>query len=394
MIGFIGVGKIEIVCCLVCLVNVLFIKVEVIKFIEVGYVGCDVELIICDFVDVVVKMFCEQEIQKVKYCVEDVVEECIFDVLLLVVCFVMGFGDELVCEDSNICQLFCKCLCEGQLDDKEIDIEVVDNLVGVEIMVLFGMEEMINQLQNLFFGMSKGKKKICKLKVVEVLKLICDEEVVCLVNEEEFKVCVLEVVEQYGIVFIDEIDKIVKCVNVGGVDVFCEGVQCDLLLLIEGCMVNIKLGMVKIDYILFIVFGVFYLSKLSDLVFELQGCLLICVEFKVFSLNDFECIFIELYVLFIEQYCELLKIEGLVIEFVEDGIKCFVEIVWQVNEKIENIGVCCLYMLFEWLLEEVLFSVVDLVSEYSDKLILIDVGYVNSYFGELVEDEDLFCYIF
>ncbi len=295
--------------------------------------------------------------------------------------------------DSNTRQLFRKRLREGQLDDKEIDIEVADGPTGIEIMTPPGMEEMTNQLQSLFAGMAKGKKKTRKLKIKDALKLIRDEEAARLVNEEELKARALEAVEQNGIVFIDEIDKVAKRGNVGGADVSREGVQRDLLPLIEGCTVNTKLGMVKTDHILFIASGAFHLSKPSDLVPELQGRLPIRVELKALSPQDFERILSEPHASLTEQYCELLKTEGLDIEFAADGIKRIAEIAWQVNEKTENIGARRLHTLLERLLEEVSFSAGDLAAAHGEQPIRIDAAYVNQHLGELAKDEDLSRYI-
>ena len=303
------------------------------------------------------------------------------------------FGEEAATpQDSNTRQLFRKRLREGQLDDKEIEIEVAD-IAGVDISAPPGMEEMTNQLQSLFANMGKGKRKNRKLKVKEALKMVRDEEAGRLVNDEELKAKALEAVEQHGIVFIDEIDKVAKRGNVGGADVSREGVQRDLLPLIEGCTVNTKLGMVKTDHILFIASGAFHLSKPSDLVPELQGRLPIRVELKALTPEDFERILSEPHASLTEQYRELLKTEGLNIEFLPEGIKRLAEIAWQVNEKTENIGARRLHTLLERLLEEVSFSAGDIASAQKDEPIRIDAEYVNSHLGELAENEDLSRYI-
>ena len=391
MIGPTGVGKTEIARRLAKLAGAPFIKVEATKFTEVGYVGRDVESIIRDLADAAVKMLREQEIIRVRHRAEDAAEERILDALLPPA---RSFGEEsATSNDSNTRQLFRKRLREGQLDDKEIEIEVAEAPAGIEIMTPPGMEEMTSQLQNLFSNMGKGKKKSRKLKVKEALKLVRDEEAARLVNEEELKARALEAVEQNGIVFIDEIDKVAKRGNVGGADVSREGVQRDLLPLIEGCTVNTKLGMVKTDHILFIASGAFHLSKPSDLVPELQGRLPIRVELKALSPEDFERILSEPQASLTEQYAALLNTEGLGIEFVAEGIKRIAEIAWQVNEKTENIGARRLHTLLERLLEEVSFSAGDLAGQQNGAAIVIDAAYVNSHLGELAKDEDLSRYI-
>jgi len=392
MIGPTGVGKTEIARRLAKLANAPFIKVEATKFTEVGYVGRDVESIIRDLADAAIKLLREQEMTKVRHRAEDAAEDRILDALLPPAR--MGFSNEesTASADSNTRQLFRKRLREGQLDDKEIEIEVAE-VAGVDISAPPGMEEMTNQLQSLFANMGKGKRKSRKLKVKEALKLVRDEEASRLVNDEELKAKALEAVEQHGIVFIDEIDKVAKRGNSGGVDVSREGVQRDLLPLIEGCTVNTKLGMVKTDHILFIASGAFHLSKPSDLVPELQGRLPIRVELKALTPEDFERILSEPHASLTEQYCALLKTEGLTIEFQADGIKRIAEIAWQVNEKTENIGARRLHTLLERLLEEVSFSAGDLASAHDGKVIMIDAEYVNSHLGELAQNEDLSRYI-
>ncbi|MBJ9974919.1 ATP-dependent protease ATPase subunit HslU [Pseudomonas sp. S75] len=393
MIGPTGVGKTEIARRLAKLANAPFIKVEATKFTEVGYVGRDVESIIRDLADAALKMLREQEIVRVRHRAEDAAEDRILDALLPQA-RVSSFSEEAQQSsgDSNTRQLFRKRLRQGELDDKEIEIEVADS-VGVEIAAPPGMEEMTNQLQSLFANMGKGKRKTRKLKVKEALKMVREEEAGRLVNEEELKAKALEAVEQHGIVFIDEIDKVAKRGNVGGADVSREGVQRDLLPLIEGCTVNTKLGMVKTDHILFIASGAFHLSKPSDLVPELQGRLPIRVELKALTPEDFERILTEPHASLTEQYRELLKTEGLDIAFAEDGIKRLAEIAYQVNEKTENIGARRLHTLLERLLEELSFSAGDLASGHDETPVSIDAAYVNGHLGELAQNEDLSRYI-
>ena len=391
MIGPTGVGKTEIARRLARLVNAPFIKVEATKFTEVGYVGRDVESIIRDLADAAVKMLREQEMKKMRNHAEDAAEERVLDALLPPAR--QSTDDTLERTDSNTRQLFRKRLREGQLDDKEIEIDVAEAPMGVEIMTPPGMEEMTSQLQNLFSGMNKGKTKSRKMRVADALKLIRDEEAARLVNEEDIKVRALEAVEQHGIVFLDEIDKIAKGGNTGGADISREGVQRDLLPLIEGSTVNTKLGMVKTDHILFIASGAFHLSKPSDLVPELQGRLPIRVELKALTPEDFERILSEPDASLTEQYIALLATEGLNIEFTQCGIKRIAEVAWQVNEKTENIGARRLHTLLERLLEEVSFDAAQLAEQYQNSPLAIDEAYVDKHLGELAKDEDLSRYI-
>ena len=392
MIGPTGVGKTEIARRLARLAQAPFIKVEATKFTEVGYVGRDVESIIRDLVDASLKMLRQQEMEKVGHRAEDAAEERILDALLPPPR--QGTGEEPAREDSSTRQLFRKRLREGQLDDKEIDIEVADAPVGVEIMAPPGMEEMTSQLQNMFSGFGKGRRKTRKLKVREAFKLIRDEEAARLVNEEDLKARAIEAAEQNGIVFLDEIDKVSKRANCGsGADVSREGVQRDLLPLIEGCTVNTKFGMVRTDHILFIASGAFHLTKPSDLIPELQGRLPIRVELQSLTPEDFKRILTEPHASLTEQYRALLKTEGLEVEFAEDAIARLAEIAWQVNEKTENIGARRLHTVLERLLEELSFSAGDLASKQEGKPLVIDAAYVNQHLGELAVNEDLSRYI-
>lgn len=392
MIGPTGVGKTEIARRLARLAGAPFIKVEATKFTEVGYVGRDVESIIRDLADAAVKMLREGELKQVRPRAEDAAEERILDALLPPAR--AGFAQEAPQpSDSSTRQLFRKRLREGQLDDKEIDIEVAETGGGVEIMAPPGMEEMTSQLQNMFSNMNKSRQQNRRLRVREALRLVRDEEANRLINEDELKARALDAVEQNGIVFIDEIDKVAKQANSGGADVSREGVQRDLLPLIEGCTVTTKLGMIRTDHILFIASGAFHLSKPSDLVPELQGRLPIRVELKALTPEDFQRILTEPHASLTEQYSALLKTEGLDISFTADGISRIAEIAWQVNERTENIGARRLHTLLERLLEEVSFNAADLGGQAQEGPLRVDAVYVDQHLAELALDEDLARYI-
>ncbi len=384
MIGPTGVGKTEIARRLAKLANAPFIKVEATKFTEVGYVGKEVESIIRDLTDSAVKMVREQEVAKNRFRAEEAAEERILDVLLPRAR--NNWGEvEASDSDANTRQIFRKKLREGQLDDKEIELDLALPAMGVEIMAPPGMEEMTQQLQSMFQNMGSDKTKKRKLKIKDALKQLIEEEAGKLVNPEELKAKALEAVEQNGIVFIDEIDKICKRGETSGPDVSREGVQRDLLPLIEGCTVNTKHGMVKTDHILFIASGAFQMAKPSDLVPELQGRLPIRVELQPLSANDFERILTEPKASLTEQTIAMLATEGVELSFSKDGIERIAKAAWQVNETTENIGARRLYTVIERLLEEVSFE----ASDHAGQKLLVDGAYVDSHLDALVQDEDL-----
>ena len=382
MIGPTGVGKTEIARRLARLANAPFIKVEATKFTEVGYVGRDVESIVRDLVESAVKQLREQEIQRVRQRAEDAAEERILDALLP-----PARGVEPQEGQSAGRQIFRKKLRQGELDDKEIEISVSAAPVGVEIMAPPGMEEMTSQLQSMFSNLGGGKSKTRKMTVAKALKLVTDEEAAKLLNEEDIKLRAIANAEQNGIVFIDEIDKVAKRGETSGADVSREGVQRDLLPLIEGCTVNTKFGMIKTDHILFIASGAFHFSKPSDLIPELQGRLPIRVELESLSAGDFERILTEPNASLTEQYRELLGTEGLRIEFTADGVARIAEIAWEVNERTENIGARRLHTVMERLLEEVSFGAADLAGTGAP--VVVDGDFVDQHLGGLAADEDL-----
>ncbi|MBE1300855.1 MAG: HslU--HslV peptidase ATPase subunit [Alteromonadaceae bacterium] len=383
MIGPTGVGKTEIARRLAKLANAPFIKVEATKFTEVGYVGKEVESIIRDLADIAVKMTKEQELAKVRFRAEEAAEERILDALLPPPENVWGEKEEA--QDKGTRQAFRKKLRENKLDDKEIEIDVALPQVGVEIMAPPGMEEMTNQLQGMFQNLSGTQKKKKKLKVKEAFKLLVEEEASKLVNQDELKEKSLEAVEQNGIVFIDEIDKICKREGASSADVSREGVQRDLLPLVEGSTVSTKHGMVKTDHILFVASGAFQMSKPSDLIPELQGRLPIRVELSALTTNDFKRILTEPNASLTEQYCALLKTEGVDLSFTDDGIDRIAHAAWQVNETTENIGARRLHTVLERLMEDVSYD----ASEMEGQKVVIDADYVNKHLDSLVEDEDL-----
>ncbi|WP_286875056.1 ATP-dependent protease ATPase subunit HslU [Marinimicrobium sp. UBA4509] len=384
MIGPTGVGKTEIARRLAKLAHAPFIKVEATKFTEVGYVGRDVESIIRDLVDISIKMHREQAMKTVQHRAAEAAEERILDVLLPPA----RGGDTENTGESGTRQIFRKKLREGELDEKEIEIDVASTPMGVEIMAPPGMEDMTSQLQNMFSSLSKDKKKTTKMTVKQAFKQLQEEEAARLINDEEVKADAIKAAEQNGIVFIDEIDKVAKKGETSGADVSREGVQRDLLPLIEGCTVSTKHGMIKTDHILFISSGAFHLSKPSDLIPELQGRLPIRVELNALTPDDFERILTEPSASLTEQHQALLKTEGVEVVFKPDGIRRIAETAFEVNESTENIGARRLHTLLERLLEDVSFD-----SGSQQTSVEIDADYVQKQLGELAKDEDLSRYI-
>jgi len=390
MIGPTGVGKTEIARRLAKLSNAPFLKVEATKFTEVGYVGRDVESIIRDLVETAIKLARDEATKKVRHRAEDAAEEKVLNILLPPArSFDLDEENKPAEEDNTTRQKFRKKLREGELDDKEIEIEVSAPAMGVEIMAPPGMEEMTNQLQGMFQNMGGAQKNSRKLPIKQALKLLIDEEAARLVNDDDIKEQALRNVEQNGIVFLDEMDKIARRTETSGADVSREGVQRDLLPLVEGSTVSTKYGMIKTDHILFIASGAFHLSKPSDLIPELQGRFPIRVELDALSTDDFVKILTEPDASLTEQYSALMETEDVQLIFTQDGVKRLAEMAFQVNESTENIGARRLHTVLERLLEDISFT----ASDRANETIQITAEYVNDNLANLAEDEDLSRYI-
>ncbi len=385
MIGPTGVGKTEIARRLARLADAPFIKIEATKFTEVGYVGKDVDAIIRDLAEVAVKQAREAEMKKQRIRAEDAAEERVLDVLLPPA----RTHDDTPSTDNATRQVFRKKLREGQLDDKEIEIDLLDTRPQVEIMGPQGMEEMAEQLRGMFNQMGMERRKTRKLKIKEALKHLIDEEAAKLVNEDDLKARAIDNLEQNGIVFLDEIDKVASRQEGGGAEVSRQGVQRDLLPLVEGTTVNTKYGMVKTDHILFIASGAFHLSKPSDLIPELQGRFPIRVELDSLSVQDFEAILTQTHASLVKQYQALLATEGVTLEFTPEGIVRLAHTAFTVNERTENIGARRLSTVMERLLDEVSFDAV----RHQGQTVVIDAAYVDARLEQLSKDEDLSRYI-
>jgi len=390
MIGPTGVGKTEIARRLANLADAPFIKVEATKFTEVGYVGREVDSIIRDLADVAIKGQRESEMRKMRARAEDAAEERVLDILLPPARDVGFAPDSLESKDGAARQSFRKKLREGRLDDKEIEVEVSSQAAGVELFGPQGMEELTSQLQGMMKNMGGDKKQSRKMSIKEALKVLTEEEAAKLVNEDDIKLNAIQRLENHGIVFIDEIDKIVGRSEGGkSADVSREGVQRDLLPLIEGSTISTKHGMIKTDHILFIGSGAFQLSKPSDLIPELQGRMPIRVELAALTVDDFTRILTEPDASLTEQYDALLETEGVSLKFTENGIRRIAELAWQVNESTENIGARRLHTMLERLLESISFE----ASDRSGDEVIVDQAYVNEHLDELVENEDYARYI-
>ena len=388
MIGPTGVGKTEISRRLARLAKAPFIKVEATKFTEVGYVGREVDSIVRDLMDVAVKMLREDAMEKVRHRAEDAAEERVLDALLPAPGGA-GLSVDAPAHKDDTRQKFRKMLREGSLDDKEIEIEIQVLPVGIEIMAPPGMEEMTSQLQGMFQNLSGNRRKTRKLRVGEALRHLTDEEAAKMLDEEELKAEALEAVEQHGIVFLDEIDKVARRSETHGADVSREGVQRDLLPLVEGSTVNTKYGMVKTDHILFIASGAFHVSKPSDLIPELQGRFPIRVELKSLSTEDFVRILTEPDASLTNQYSALLATEEVALEFTDSGVRRLAEVAYHVNENTENIGARRLHTVMERLLETISFE----ASDKSGSQVRIHAGYVDEHVAELSQNQDLSRYI-